>query len=418
MLNEELLQFVWKQKLIFDHPLETTKGEKIEVYKTGIHNTNAGPDFYDARIKIGDNLWAGSVEFHINSSDWFRHKHQYDEAYHKVILHVVLKDDKPIDRPTLVLKKHLSPVLIERFNALMGSEHSIPCEEMLENIPSLSVTQQRERALVQRLELKSSIIHDLLKESKNDWDQVLYRVLLKGFGSKVNASTFDELAQALPFKVVRKHLHSLHETEALLFGVSGLLPKDQNGAYEMELSKTFQHHKSKYSLKELPSIAWKFSRLRPANFPTIRLAQVSALLHSRNLSIDQISEMDFDELKKTFKVQASSFWDSHFTFSNETQEATEKRIGDSTISHLLINVIVPMLFSYGQYRGENTMKEKALDILEKLPAEGNSIISQWKKMGITAKNAFDSQGLIETKNAYCSLKKCLHCAIGNKILRS
>lgn len=418
MINEELLQFVWKQKLILNQPLETTKGEKITVFQTGLHNSNAGPDFYDARINIGETLWAGSVEFHIKSSDWYNHKHHQDKAYNNVILHVVLEDDKPIGRPTLILKSHLSPALIDKFNALMASDDTIPCQQMLSNVPPLSISHQRERALVGRLERKSSIIHGLLTDSKNDWDQVLYRVLLKGFGSKINAEAFDILASALPLKIVRKHLHSLHETEALFFGCSGLLTEHPGDAYESELRRSFQHFKNKYRLAPLPAVTWKFSRLRPPNFPTIRLAQVSSLLHKRNLSIEEISEMTFPELKNIFKVQASPFWDSHFTFSKQSKESAAKPLGVATINHLLINAVAPLLFSYGQYKGNEALKESAIGILERLPTEKNSVIAQWKTLGVEAVNAFDSQGLLETRSSYCNLKKCLHCAIGNNILRS
>lgn len=418
MVNEKLLHFIWEHSLIDASGLKTTDGVPIRVVHRGFHNNNAGPDFLDARIQIGDKLWAGHVEIHIHTKDWFRHGHSNDPKYQNVILHVVMFDDAELDLPTLELNGKVQAQLITRYHELEQSKSWIACEGNTQNLPPFSLYQFKNRLIVERLERKLNLIREDLEDTQNDWEECHYRNLLRVFGLKVNAEGFSQLGRTLPFKILRKHADNQNEVEALLFGCSGLLSKPSDPYQEM-LRGEFDFLKAKYHLKELPASVWNFSTLRPPNFPSIRIAQLASLIAGNKISFASVTEIT--ATKKAidyFKTVASDYWDNHYHFKNSTLKVRKKSVGQQTLELLCINHTIPMLYGYGWFNGNSTLKERTIEWLEKLKPENNQIVSKWFNLGYKVDSAFDSQALLQLKNEYCNHKKCLSCAIGSNMLRN
>ena len=421
-MKEDFLHYIWKHKLFSQNNLETTDGEKIDVLNTGTHNINAGPDFFNAKIKIGKTLWAGNVEMHLRSSDWQKHNHHNDKEYDNTILHVVYDHDlkltgsNSIRIPTLALRERINDKFIARYESLIGSRHRIPCEEEISKVSSFTVDTWITRMMVERLERKSAEILDRLKQNKNNWEETFYHLLAKNFGFKLNAQPFEELARALPLTVLAKHKNNLQQTEAMLYGVGGLLSKKHKEAYPASLKKEFDFLKAKFKLPEGILSPWKFLRLRPANFPTVRLAQFAKLVHSSSHLFSKILECDrIEQVYELFDVAASEYWNTHYVFG-KTSTAQKKNLGVKAIENIIINTAAPVVFSYGMHRGEEKFKDIALKFLEETPSENNSIIEKWESLGIHSEDAFRSQALLELMNEYCIEKKCLLCGIGNKLL--
>lgn len=423
-MKEDFLHYIWKHKLFSQNNLETTEGEKIDILNTGIHNTDAGPDFFNAKIKIGKTLWAGNVEIHLRSSDWQKHNHNLDKAYDNTILHVVYDHDlkltgkNNLQIPTLTLSEKINNKFIARYESLISSRHRIPCEEEISKVNSITIDSWLERMMVERLERKSTDILERLKQNKNNWEETFYHLLAKNFGFKLNAQPFEELARSLPLAVLAKHKNNLLQTEAMLFGTAGLLGKKYTEDYPAFLKKEFNFLKTKFKLTDGIHAPWKFLRLRPANFPTIRIAQFAALVHRSSHLFSKILECkNTDQVVKLFDVSASEYWDSHYVFG-KTSPAQKRNFGRSATENIIINTAAPVIFAYGIYRNEEKYKEIALKFLEDIPSENNSIIKKWESLGIKSENAFRSQALLELMNEYCVEKKCLSCGIGNKLITS
>jgi len=423
IIPEEFLQYIWENRLFSDENLQTTNGEKLEIINVGRRNTDSGPDFFNARIKIDDTIWVGNIEIHKNSSDWIRHKHQADKAYNSVILHVVEINDLPIMRsiseeiPTLILKY---PVQLKtNYQNLLDSKTWIACQNQFHKIDPIILQLGFNRLMIERLEDKTSEILARLQANNNDWNATFYQMLARMFGFKVNAVPFELLAKSLPLEVLAKHKNNLFQLESLLFGNSGLLNDQLLGDdYYLNLRNEYSFLYKKYQLKGIESHLWKFMRLRPGNFPTIRISQFASLIHRSHGMFSKITEIaNLDELKQLFKVEASEYWKLHYSFNKQTSRNWVKELGANSINTLIINVVIPFLFVYGEKQNKEHLKNRSLEFLEQLPAEGNSIIERWGEMGVVARSSFESQALLQLKNRYCERKKCLNCQIGVKLVK-
>jgi hypothetical protein len=423
-LPEEFLQYIWENRLFYTDNLTTTTGERVEVVKTGQRNSDSGPDFFNAKIKIGETVWAGNVEIHKKSSDWQKHNHQNDMAYDSVILHVVETDDSPVKRannktiPTLLLK--YPERLRINYQNLLDAQTWIACQNQFHKVNPVVLQLGFNRLMIERLEDKTGEILERLEQNNNDWNETFYQVLAKMFGFKVNAIPFELLAKSLSLKTLAKHKNSLLQLEALLFGNAGLLNTQLLGdSYFLQLRNEYSFLYKKYKLKGIESHLWKFMRLRPGNFPTIRISQLAALIYRSHGLFSKIIEIDkIDELKKLFEVSASEYWNSHYNFNKLSKRNSKKRLGETSVNVLIINIVIPFLFVYGEKQNRDYLKNRALEFLEQLPPERNSIISNWKKLGIETRSAFETQALLQLKNIYCKKKKCLNCQIGVKIVKN
>ncbi|MDR1680807.1 MAG: DUF2851 family protein [Prevotellaceae bacterium] len=420
-MKEEFLHFAWEYGLFDKSDLQTTEGEPVEIVAPGQHNTDAGPDFFNAKIKIGDTLWAGNVEIHCRASDWSRHEHSRDRSYDNVILHVVADNDRPVAcpdgqlLPTLVLR--CAPEPEQRYTALLQSSEWVPCGTAVAQIDLFRIKYFLGRLLIERLERKSQQINGVLQATQNDWREVFHRLLFRAFGFSVNADPFEMLAKATPMAAIGKHRHSLMQIEALLFGQAGFLQGEANDPYQQALQKEYAFLQAKFSLTPLEKHIWKFLRLRPYNFPTVRIAQLARLLQQSDNLMDRIIYFrTTDELYTLFDVQASAYWDTHFTFE-KTAGQLPKTLGRTSAEQILINVLIPFLFACGRRQGDDTLCHKAIALLETLPPEKNRITNGWASIGLTAENAFCTQAFIQLKTNYCDKKQCLKCNIGHLKLK-
>ncbi|MBN2892925.1 MAG: DUF2851 family protein [Bacteroidales bacterium] len=419
-MTESFLQFLWQQQLIKKDNLLTVRGEKLEIVASGQRNTNSGPDFTNSKIKIDGRLWAGTVEIHIKSSDWIKHNHSIDRAYDNVILHVVAEHDVEIVRasgeviPTFVFE--IDKKLFDNYMRLITNKGPIPCADFLPEIDNFYIKHWQNRLVVDRLRRKSEEVLAQLKQNENSWEETFYQFLGKNFGFKQNALPFDLLTKSLPLKAIDKQKDSIFQIEAMLFGQAGFLDDDCNDKYFQLLMREYLFLKSKYSLTPLRKHLWKFMRMRPTNFPTLRIAQFSAILFKNYHLFSKIIETkDVKILKTLFEVSTSEYWETHFTFGKESKKTT-KNIGNLSIDILLINTVVLFLFSYGEETQQEEYKERALELLESIKSEKNNIIEKWSGVGVICNNAFESQAQIELFNEYCSKGKCVECNIGAKII--
>ncbi len=423
-MPEEFLQYIWEQQLFYAEGLKTPAGQEIEILDVGRRNYDSGPDFFNAKIKIDGTTWAGNVEIHKKSSDWFSHKHQNDKAYGNVVLHIVEENDRPAFRasgeeiPTLEMKypKHLR----DNYQKLLGAKTWIACEYKFKKIDPVVLQLGFNRLMVERLESKTGDIMQRLAQNKNNWQETFYQMLSRMLGFGANKLPFEMLAKSLPLKILSKHKTDLFQLEALLFGNSGLLNQQLLGdGYFLKLREEYSFLYKKYKLSPIEGHLWKFMRLRPANFPTVRISQLAALVHRSNGLFSKIIDTgQLGALKRLFDVQASGYWDSHYNFNKTSSKATVKKLGDNSINVIVINVVIPFLFVYGEIQNKPQLKNRALDFLEGLPPEKNSIIKNWQGLGIEARSAFESQALIQLKNIYCETKNCLNCQIGVKLVKS
>ncbi len=422
-MREDFLHYCWKHKLFNVKELETTSGEAIQIFNNGQHNSDSGPDFLQAKIKIGKTIWAGNVEIHVNASEWAQHKHHLDKAYSNVILHVVFNADKDArttsgdEVTTLELNGKIPLKIYQRYTSMIENRSWIPCEKLIHEVDDFIIKQWMNRMLIERLEKKVGDIYQLLRQNKNNWEETFYQILARYFGFKVNATAFEMLAKSLPLQILAKHKSNPHQVEALLFGQAGMLDKEFQDQYPEELKKEYQFLQKKYKLKSIETKLWKYLRLHPQNFPGVRISQFADLIHqSSHLFSRILEEKKISELQKMFVCKTSSYWINHYRFDKESEKRT-KNLGVQGVNILLINVVIPFLFAYGKYTDNKTIKDKALTFLEKLPAEKNTIVKNWGKLGVRTQNAFESQSLLQLKNEHCDHKTCLNCGVGNAILR-
>lgn len=419
-MNEDFLHFLWKNGLYQAPITDCYTGEPIEVINPGQHNHDQGPDFFNARIKIGDTVWAGNVEIHQRSSDWTRHRHQTDERYGNIILHVVGQNDSPVKDsygnliPTAEIK--CPDELLKRYMFLMQTEKWLPCQSFINKVDPFVMIQWYESLAVERIEDKTETVAKSLQTTRNNWEESFYYAIAQAFGFKTNAQPFLMLAQALPLNVIAHHKNSLVQVEALLFGQAGLLPAEPVDEYTSVLLREYRHLKAKYSLEPIQGQMWKFARMRPVNMPTIRIAQLASLIFKSSALLSKLVECEkLDNVQRLFSTNVSEYWLTHYVFGKESARK-DKNLGKSSFFLLVINAFVPFMFIYGKSVGKPNLVDRAMQWLEEVPAESNHILTQWAEFGITAKCALESQALIQLSNNYCQKRKCLACRIGRQVM--
>jgi hypothetical protein len=419
-MTEKLLQFIWQNQYFNSNDLVTTNDEPIELIKQGFINYHQGPDFLNASIKISGIQFFGNIELHTKSSNWKKHAHSSDSNYNNVILHVVwIHDDTNIDHVATIELQHLVPkVLLEKYHFLMNQKEKIPCNSFLPALSEIGWLAWKERLLAERLMLKSEEILMLFNKNNNNWEETFWQQLAYNFGLKVNADFFKSVATSLPINILAKNKNQLLLLEALLFGQANLLNEKLKSPYANTLYKEYEYLKKKYQLKKVEGSVY-FLRMRPSNFPTIRIAQLAALIKTSSHLFSKIkSSNNISEVKKLFKISCSEYWNTHYTLHDEESPFKKKIIGEKMIDLIIINTIVPMVFSVGEYYQDELVKTKAIKWLQEIKAEDNSILQNWKLNEIEAKSAFDSQALLQLSKNYCNEKKCLQCAVGSNILKS
>ncbi|MEW7291145.1 DUF2851 family protein [Aquimarina sp. 2304DJ70-9] len=423
-MNEDFLQYLWKHKKFELSNLKTTNQQQVILQFVGVHNTeNSGPDFFNAQMSIENQKWAGNVEIHCKSSDWYVHNHENDRAYDNVILHVVWEEDAEIFRrdntkiPTLQLKDYVQKNILVHYHALFEKNNTnwIACEKQLPEVTGFVVSNWQERLYIERLEQKSILILELLKKSTNNWEAVLFKLLAKNFGLKVNGESFLSLANSLDFSVIQKCSKDLNRLEALFFGQANLLTTKHETEYTKSLKKEYDFLRNKFNINNKGVIPFQFFRLRPPNFPTIRLAQLAKLYCSHQQLFDSIINTNcINDFYQLFQVDTSDFWKNHYTFEKESV-SRKKKVTQSFINLLLINTIIPIKFIYARSQGKNP-EEEIFELLSQLPFEKNSIIDHFASLKVSINNAMQSQAMLQLKNEYCDKKACLKCAIGNYLL--
>ncbi len=424
LVTENLMQFIWKLRLFHVKKVRSTEGISLDVVHVGQFNTDAGPDFLMSHIKIGRQDWHGHVELHIRSSDWERHQHQNDELYNNVILHVVWVNDKIIKRkdgtqiPTLVLSKFIEPKLLEKYAAMMNVRSWVPCEAQLSGIDDLKKSMWLDVLSYERLEMRVGEILLLLDHFGNDWEKIFWIWTCRCMGLKVNAHTFQELGEKLPLEILQKYRSDLFKIEALFFGISGLIPDGERDSYAEKLHHEFNYQKNIHGLRVVHG-AWKRLRMRPYNFPELRIAQLAVLFSVKGLGVSKILGLNsLEEARELFNIGSlNSYWKDHFSFNIQAIAEHSGKIGRNTIDILIINIVVLFLFTYGKYYGIQDYMDKAVFLLEMLPKETNVVIRNFSKYGLYTQNAFQSQGILQLKTFYCERKQCLHCRIGVEILQ-
>ena len=421
-MQEDLLHYIWKMKRFNWQDLHTTEGYSVEILHYGQHNHDAGPDFLQGKVKIGDTIWAGNIELHIRSSHWYQHNHQNDPSYDNIILHVVYDDDKPVVDsrgnliPTISLNDRIDQKVIESYDALVNNQHWIPCEKSISQVKDITKMAWLDRLMIERLERKTAEVRELLDKTKNDWEEALYQSLCKALGLKVNQFAFELLASSLELKTIIKYKHNPLQIEALLFGQAGMLDRHFEDDYPCKLKREYQLLKHKHQLKPIDPSIWKYMRLRPANFPTIRIAQLAQLLFQTNHLFSKIlAAVTVKEVENMLDVKLANYWKNHYQFDKESISRS-KKLGRTTIHLIMINTIVPFLFHYGKLRKEEKYIDKALDLLRACQPESNVIIKNWKALGMEVDDALSSQALIQLKNNYCANKRCMSCNIGTSIM--
>ena len=417
-MKEQLLQFIWQFQYYNKSELLTFDGEYLQILRAGTLNKNQGPDFLDAQIKCGDTLLAGSIELHIKSTDWVSHKHSSDKNYNNVILHVVWENDKDLNLnfPVLELKNRVSNLMLAKYEQLMNAQQFIPCEQHIGTVNKITLIAWKERLLIERLQEKAAYVEKLLQENNHHWEEVFWQMIARNFGIKINVDAFEAIAKALPTNILAKHKNQQLQLEALLLGLAGQLEQGFEEDYPKMLQREYKFLKQKYALQNI-KIPVLFLRMRPANFPTIRLSQLAALVYQSNHLFSKIKDTTaVNDVENMFDISANDFWHYHYTF-NETTDYKKKNLGKQMIQNLIVNTVFPVLYAYGWYNSNEAYKLKALQWAEQLLPEKNNITKGFEALGLSNKSAYDSQAFIQLKNKYCNNKRCLECAVGNKILK-
>lgn len=422
-MKEDFLHYLWKFKKFETVNLKTTQGEQITIIKTGDYLELAGPDFFNAQIVIENQKWAGNVEIHLKSSDWYVHGHEKDVAYENVILHVVWEHDTEIfgknnrEIPVLILKDYVPSEILSNYNSLVSPKSWIFCEKSIQKIDEFTFKNWQERLFFDRLERKSKFIYDLLEETNQDWEGVLFSLLAKNFGLNTNGNSFLQIAKSIPFSIIRKESFEVENLEALLLGASGLLDDDKEDIYFIDLKLRYYYLLTKYQLEKRHIDAVQFFKHRPDNFPTIRLSQLANLYHKHQNLFSKIIELrSVKSVYDLLSVSASLYWQNHYQFDKESI-TKPKSLSKSFLDLIIINTIIPIQFAYSNIRGES-IAEELIAFMNEVTPEKNAIIDKFQSFGIASKNAFETQTLLELKNEYCNHKACLKCALGMELLKN
>lgn len=421
-MKEDFIHYVWQFKKFDFSNLKTTQGENLTIINSGNYLQLAGPDFFNAQIVLDNQKWAGNVEIHIKSSDWYVHHHEKNATYDSVILHVVWDHDTPIFRkdnteiPVLEIKNYIYKSELAKYQSLTAQKSWIFCENQIKDVPNFVLSNWQERLFFERLERKAQPIEQLLQETENDWESVLFSMLAKNFGLNTNGEMFLKVAKSITFSLIRKEALEVMYLEALLFGQANMLPENAEDNYPKELKSWYDYIALKYKLEKPTIDPIQFFKHRPDNFPTIRLAQLAMLYHlHRNLFSKIISANSIQEIYEIFNLSVSDYWKTHYNFDKSSPKK-EKSLSKSFIDLVLINTIIPIQFAYAKSLGKE-ISESLIDLLSNIPAEKNAIIEKFTTFGIKSKNAFESQAVLQLKNEYCNHKKCLQCAVGLELLK-
>lgn len=419
---EKLMQYVWKHRLWRSEDMVTNTGKKVRVVDSGLLNTDAGPDFFNAKIEIDGHMWVGNVEMHYRATDWKRHHHDSDKAYDSVILHVVAKDDAPVRRtngeliPQLVLE--VSPQFNADYASLVGATIEVPCATKIKQVPHLTIVEWVEGLAFERLHGKVERIHQLLDSFNGSWEDVCYVTLARNFGFGINNDAFERLARRTPLRLLGKHSDSVLQIEALLFGQAGMLDAQKPGmdSYYNQLCTEYAFLSNKFQLTPMEKESWKLFRIRPQNFPYRRIAMLAQFIEGGFRMMNRILEAEGEkEMRTLFEVELSGYWTKHYTFGKPNERATAT-LSRSSIDIILINTVAPLLYAYGELTGNYEMTDKAIKLLEDLRAESNSIVSHFVAYGIDCPDALTSQALVQLKREYCDARKCIYCKIGHHLL--
>ena len=416
------MQYVWKHRLWRSEDMVTNTGKKVRVVDPGLLNTDAGPDFFNAKIEIDGHMWVGNVEMHYRATDWKRHHHDSDKAYDSVILHVVAKDDAPVRRtngeliPQLVLE--VSPQFNADYASLVGATIEVPCATKIKQVPHLTIVEWVEGLAFERLHGKVERIHQLLDSFNGSWEDVCYVTLARNFGFGINNDAFERLARRTPLRLLGKHSDSVLQIEALLFGQAGMLDAQKPGmdSYYNQLCTEYAFLSNKFQLIPMEKESWKLFRIRPQNFPYRRIAMLAQFIEGGFRMMNRILEAEGEkEMRALFEMELSGYWTKHYTFGKPNERATAT-LSRSSIDIILINTVAPLLYAYGELTGNYEMTDKAIKLLEDLRAESNSIVSHFVAYGIDCPDALTSQALVQLKREYCDARKCIYCKIGHHLL--
>ncbi|MCS5491487.1 DUF2851 family protein [Algoriphagus limi] len=425
--REDFLQLVWKYQYFDRKGLQTSNGQSLQILNAGIHNHREGPDFREASIILDGVNFHGHVEVHRFASEWKQHAHEGDPAYNSVILHVVWKEDKEVFRkdgtpiPTLELEGKIFLDIWRNYERLLDYNQDLPCAHALAKVPEIIRFSALEKALVERLQEKSGQLLQILEETKGDWEETAYRWLFHCFGFKTNSQPMQDLSSLIPYKILQKHRSQISALEAMLFGQSGLLPPETDEPYIRHLIREHDFYQKKFAWDQgLKRQHWNFKGVRPSNFPTLRIAQLAAILaQAPNLfqAVMQDSR-DFSSFKKLLQVKPSDYWQFHYSFGKPSEKSASRGISGTVLQLLTINFVMPLWFAYGRYFENPEWKERCFDLLQGIPSESNFIIRKFGEAGWKAENAFDSQGMIGLYRSYCTPKKCLQCKVAQSLLKS
>lgn len=421
-IKEDFIHYLWKTKKI-PTALFSTQNAAMQIIDFGTPNVDAGPDFFNGKIKIEDAVWAGNIEMHVLSSDWHKHGHSTDQAYDNVILHVVYEDDLGEDitingRPiaTLELKGKIPKLYLDTYLTLVQSVTSIPCQAMIKHVDPSKIDLCKYTLSIERLEQKSSLVSEILAYTGQNWEETLYIMIARYFGSKVNTQPFEMTAKSLSLSIILKNQDKRFSIDALIFGQAGMLEANYKDDYYQTLKVEYTYLRKKYQLKSIDGSIWKFSKLRPMNFPTVRLAQFAGLIsHTSNIFSQIIGENPVENIKCIFESEPSSYWQTHYRFGVESPKSY-KKMSEDFIQLIMINAVSPVLFAYGKLNDEPKYIDKAINILEQLDGEVNVITKAWKSLGVSTKSAFDTQSLIHLSTHYCQEHRCVACKIGHEIM--
>lgn len=418
---EQLLHYVWKHKIFPLKELKTTTGQQVEVIDTGLANTDAGPDFFNAKLKLDGVLWIGNIEIHERSSDWFKHGHHADAGYNSVILHIASEIDTEISRsngeriPQIQL---ICPEAVRtNYKELLETDSYPPCYRIIPSLPPFTAHSWMTALQMERFEEKATLLNERLKRCQGNWEDAFFITLARNFGFGLNGDAFETWAHRLPFRAVDKHRNDLFQIEAIFFGQAGILEDSDGDGYYLRLKKEYTYLQHKFGLIPMDASLWRFLRLRPANFPHIRIAQLACLYHRAYGLLSRIMETEtLQGVRDILKGGTSEYWLTHYTFGGSSP-SRPKTLSNTSLDLLIINTVVTFLYAYGLHKGNRVLCARAGSFLEELKAENNYITRMWEQCGMKASNAADSQALIQLKKEYCDKKKCLYCRIGYEYLK-
>lgn len=419
---EHLIHYTWKHKIFPLHPLLTTDGQVVEVLNPGMANTDAGPDFIGASIKIGGIAWAGNVEIHVKSSDWFRHHHDTDSSYNNVILHVASIVDCSLHYPDgheiPQLQLDVPQYVIDNYSSLTHRDSLPRCKDVLTTLPSITIRNWMTTLTLERFATRTQQILARRDSLNKNWEDTLFVTLARNFGFSTNGNAFEQWAQSIPMSATGKHRDDLFQIEAIFFGQAGLLGTTMNDNYSLALQKEYNYLQKKFSLTPINSKTWKFLRLRPQNFPHIRIAQLASIYHQQNLTMSSLLNAEsLDDIKALLATEVSDYWRTHYTFDAPPAPSATRHLSQASIDLIIINSVVPMLFAYGKYKSDPDLCERAFDMWEQIKPENNNIIRSWAAAGIICRSAADSQAIIQQTKQYCQTRDCLRCTFGYEYIR-